>query len=214
MLDKKCTICKYKKSINAFGKSTRENDGYKAQCKDCRNKQSREHYISYYIKRKETINNNSDIQQRRAITGKLWRLKNKTKIQQSKKGSHLTEYRKSYMRKYNKDRRQVDTNYRLRRIWHKKIWDAINGICCSPNTQKILGTDIKGFRKYIESQFRDGMSWDNYGKKGIWEIDHIIPASYYDLTEPSKLALCYHYSNLQPLLIKENKEKFVFNRIK
>lgn len=52
------------------------------------------------------------------------------------------------------------------------------------------------------------MSWDNYGRGGRkWQIDHIKPCAYFDLTKPEDQRKCFHYSNLQPLWQKDNLEK-------
>lgn len=50
------------------------------------------------------------------------------------------------------------------------------------------------------------MSWNNYGKNG-WEIDHIIPCSYFDLTKEENQRICFNYRNLQPLWASENNTK-------
>jgi hypothetical protein len=59
---------------------------------------------------------------------------------------------------------------------------------------------------HLEAQFRDGMSWDNYGRYG-WHIDHIIPCSSFDLTDTDQQRKCFHYTNLQPLWAHENLSK-------
>ena len=38
-----------------------------------------------------------------------------------------------------------------------------------------LGCNIERFKKHIEQQFTEGMSWENYGE---WNIDHKIPLKY------------------------------------
>jgi hypothetical protein len=64
-------------------------------------------------------------------------------------------------------------------------------------------------RKHIERQWLPGMSWDNHG--GVWEIDHIIPASRFDVRDPlQQLQMC-HYTNLQPMWRRDNRRKL--NRI-
>jgi len=66
-----------------------------------------------------------------------------------------------------------------------------------------LGCDIDFYRNFLESQFDDGMSWENYGE---WEIDHIIPVNYnYPNLDIIKLRL--HYTNTQPLWKSENMVK-------
>lgn len=57
-------------------------------------------------------------------------------------------------------------------------------------------------------KFEPGMTWDNLGKgEGKWQIDHIIPCSYFDLTKEENQRICFNYRNLQPLWAKDNLEK-------
>lgn len=72
----------------------------------------------------------------------------------------------------------------------------------SKRTLEIIGADVATTRAHIESLFKPGMSFDNYGE---WEIDHIIPlASAKTIDEAYKLC---HYKNLQPLWREENRKK-------
>ena len=52
------------------------------------------------------------------------------------------------------------------------------------------------------------MSWDNYGQNG-WEIDHIIPVSFfqYKSTDDVEFKYCWSLCNFQPLWKKDNIEK-------
>ena len=62
--------------------------------------------------------------------------------------------------------------------------------------------------KHLESKFKEGMSWDNYGKGG-WEIDHIYPLSRFDIKskEDPNFKKAWALSNLQPLWKQENIRK-------
>jgi len=71
-------------------------------------------------------------------------------------------------------------------------------------TVEMLGCSIQEFRAHLTAQFKDGMSWENYGE---WEIDHIKPCRAFDLRDPEQQKLCFHYSNLQPMWADENKRK-------
>ena len=69
---------------------------------------------------------------------------------------------------------------------HKKRWE----------------TDVE--YKHLESQFKVGMTWDNYGE---WHIDHIKPLAAFDIKDPAQVAEASHYTNLQPLWAMENFTK-------
>lgn len=60
-------------------------------------------------------------------------------------------------------------------------------------------------REYIEHQFVEGMNWGNYCSE--WEIDHIAPASLFDLANIEEMKSCWHYLNLMPMWRKDNETK-------
>lgn len=68
--------------------------------------------------------------------------------------------------------------------------------------QDILGDTFDNVRLHIENQFKDGMSWSNFGE---WHIDHITPLS--SGNNNDEWIKLNHYTNLQPLWAKENLEK-------
>lgn len=72
------------------------------------------------------------------------------------------------------------------------------------NTFEIIGCGPVELKKYIESMFIKGMSWENYGRFG-WHIDHKIPLDS-GKTKEEIYKLC-HYTNLQPMWWKDNLEK-------
>ena len=69
---------------------------------------------------------------------------------------------------------------------------------------EIVGYGYEKLRSRLECQFKDGMSWDNYGE---WHIDHKKPVSRFieqGITDP---AIINALSNLQPLWAKDNFTK-------
>jgi len=71
---------------------------------------------------------------------------------------------------------------------------------------ELLGCTIEHVRDHLESQFTEGMTWDNMGRGG-WHIDHIIPCAFFDLTKPSHQKVCFNWQNLQPLWEQDNCAK-------
>ena len=106
-----------------------------------------------------------------------------------------------------RERRKRDINYRLSQRLRIRIISAIKKLLGKKAYKSIelLGCSIQEAREYLEKQFSDGMSWENWGK--VWEIDHIRPVASFDLTKPEEQKKAFHYTNLQPLFIWENRSK-------
>ena len=69
---------------------------------------------------------------------------------------------------------------------------------------KLCGCSLEKLKQHLESQFTEGMTWDN---KGDWHVDHIKPCASFDLTNPEEQKKCFHYTNLQPLWALDNMKK-------
>jgi hypothetical protein len=74
----------------------------------------------------------------------------------------------------------------------------------SRGTTELLGCTIQQLKAHLQSQFKPGMSWSNYG---LWHIDHIKPCALFNLSIDSERMACFHYSNLQPLWATDNLSK-------
>jgi hypothetical protein len=68
----------------------------------------------------------------------------------------------------------------------------------------MIGCSPAELKLHIESNFVDGMSWDNYGFRG-WHIDHIVPLS--SAKTKDEAVSLNHYTNLQPLWGVDNMKK-------
>lgn len=70
-----------------------------------------------------------------------------------------------------------------------------------------LPYSIDELKSHLESQFKPGMSWNNYGE---WHIDHIVPDSNfnYDSMNHVGFLLSWSLSNLRPLWATENHKKY------
>jgi hypothetical protein len=133
-----------------------------------------------------------------------WRNANKSQINY---WANLDQRRKQSCES-SRNRWKNNLNYRIK----GKLRNHINRMIRMAKQKKsgrrttmFLGVPMAIAKQKIESRFRDGMTWENHGE--LWEIDHIVPLSHFDLTNEYQLLMSNHISNLQPLLKKENREK-------
>jgi len=119
--------------------------------------------------------------------------------------------RRKYNREHNKERRQTDILFRLYKNIGNLVYASIKrkGHKKNSKTEQILGCTISEFKQHIENQFEHWMTWENQGQYNGelnygWDIDHIIPSS--SANCETKLLLLNHYTNLQPLCSKINRD--------
>jgi len=68
----------------------------------------------------------------------------------------------------------------------------------------VAGCSLAELVSHVTRQFADGMSWEN---RSLWHIDHIIPCSAFDLTDPEQQMVAFHYTNLRPVWASDNLRK-------
>lgn len=172
-----CGSCNIEKHPNDFFKRSLSKDGLQTICKECK-----------YALKKIYYNNNKEAHVKRTLD---WRDKNREKFNE-------------YRRKYKKSKRESDPLFKLRHNLSNRTSAAFRNRSWNKNskTQEMLGADYETAFNHIESRFKQGMSWDNFGE---WQIDHIIPLASAK-TEKELIQLC-HYTNLQPLWANENIKK-------
>ncbi len=65
--------------------------------------------------------------------------------------------------------------------------------------------DIENLRKWIEIQFKNGIGWEDFGKK--WQFDHIIPVTYFDFSSELELKMCWNFTNIRVEEFQNNKDR-------
>lgn len=211
---KKCSVCLTEKELSNFQKDKYKSDGLRPDCKDCRK--------NYYQLNKNKIKKNDDYKKRVKGYNKTYYEKNKQEILENKKKywkenkesiyEYVDKNRESinFRRKnYVKNRLKTDPIFKLKHNIRVLIYFSFkNGYKKNSNSVKILGCDFDFFKSYIESKFKEGMTWDNHGQSNIekrWQLDHIIPISSAKSIED--IYTLNHYSNFQPLWESDNKSK-------
>jgi hypothetical protein len=180
METKVCKKCGIEKPCNEYNKDKYSSDGLRYRCRECTNKEYRDFY-----------NKNRELEIERQVK---YQLKNIEVIKQKRN--------KRFNQKYNSDllyKLKINVRNRIKHFIFSNNFDIrVN------RTFDLVGCSPQELREYIEKQFTEGMSWDNYSLQG-WHIDHIIPLSSAE-TEDDVYRLS-HYTNLQPLWCEENYKK-------
>jgi len=117
------------------------------------------------------------------------------------------EWQRTHRNQINKrkrDRIKTDINFRLTINLRSRFKSVVKGINKSKSSLKLIGCSVEQLKQHLESNFVDGMSWDNYGE---WHIDHLRPCCSFDLTKLEEQRKCFNFSNLQPLWAKDNQSK-------
>lgn len=144
-------------------------------------------------------------------THKLWALCHPKEAIEMKEARKQKEREKSNKR--HKQRMKTDPIYRIKQNIRKRVKNFL----FKRKTQKMtslsksVGCSSENLKKYLESKFQPGMSWDNYGSynpnRATWQIDHIKPIAAFDLSKAEEQAKVNHYTNLQPLWAIDNMSK-------
>lgn len=135
-----------------------------------------------------------------------WRKLNPEKLKIYRRNAYLKNKSKirEYKRPYEKNKYKTDEIFRLKRLARCRYRDILKskGFSKRLSTFKAIGCTPEYLKQYIQSLFKENMTWDNYGE---WEIDHIVPLGL--ATNREEIEKLSHYTNLQPLWRFENRSK-------
>ena len=184
---KRCTKCNTIKSFKDYTPQKAGFMGLRSQCKECDLEYDKQYQSQTGIRAKRDKTNNSKQYRKKYIAENI-------------------DWWRKYEREYRSNRRKEDMFFKIKGNMSGRLSDLINKRNLSVNTLELIGCDRETFISYIEKQFTEGMTWENYGLKG-WHVDHIVPLSSFDLTIESEVKKACHYTNLQPLWWKDNLEK-------
>lgn len=96
---------------------------------------------------------------------------------------------------------KTDPQYRLSCLLHSRLTKAIRRNTKRGSAVDDLGCSVAELKVQLESQFQDGMSWENQGQ---WHIDHVKPLASFDLADREQFLEAVHHTNLQPLWERDN----------
>jgi len=148
---------------------------------------SKERSLRYYHSNKDRIKLTPAQQKHKNEWQKAWRAKNRDKL-----------------RKY-----AIKERENMQRVIKQRLCARITRVLRRKNrkngrTVELVGCTWPFLRQHLESQFVNGMSWEN---RRLWHIDHIRPCASFNLSDISEQRKCFHFSNLRPLWSHENMTK-------
>lgn len=99
----------------------------------------------------------------------------------------------------------ADFNFNEKRKWQIALRRYVLEKNKSSQYAPYFGLPIDMFRNWIELQFDEGLSWDNFSS--AWQFDHIVPVALFDLREEEELKLCWSFINIRVENILHTKTK-------
>ena len=151
-----------------------------------------------------------ETKKRKSENHKKWAEQNKERL-----NKYIKEYRENNVdkirqikRDYERNRKARDPLYKLISNFRTAIYQVLkeNQIQKNGHYFEILKYSPENLIERLESKFKDGMTWDNYGE---WHVDHIKPISLFQITEigDDEFMSCWSLDNLQPMWGIENIRK-------
>jgi len=138
-----------------------------------------------------------------------WMTPDKFKSYNSRYLKRDTERRKNpeiakSRREAHNDRYQNDEMFKLKSNTRARLTvaHARSGYSKSSKTHELLDCSYDDLKFHLESQFTDGMTWDN---QGDWHVDHRLPLSAAKTQE--EFIVLNHHRNLQPMWAHDNLSK-------
>lgn len=214
-----CSCCKVEKDLSEFNKRKHTASGVNGKCKICTRAYLKEYLapirkpdpkllwkLGHKPCRICKIELPLDKFHKRGTNG----LKGNCKVCEQKRN---TEYRRkaNWDSIYKKKCRATDLNIYLKDNLRGRLNDSLRRHTSGGMVNKrhsaltLVGCSIQELIKHLESKFAGEMSWNNRGK--VWEIDHKLPCASFDLTDIDQQKLCFHFTNLQPLTVHDNRSK-------
>jgi predicted DNA-binding transcriptional regulator AlpA len=159
------------------------------------------------------------------VADKKWRdsnkeyMSNKSKTWYEENKEHRKQYLKEYRennidkirqikRDYERNRKASDPLYKLISNFRTAIYQVLKESNVDKNKHyfDILQYTPEELITHLESQFKDTMSWDNYGE---WHVDHKLPITHFNIVEmgDDEFMKCWSLGNLQPMWGIENIRK-------
>lgn len=198
---------RYRQSEKGKQKAKRYRDSEKG-------KMNREKFLDKYLGSDDHKRDQTRYRESKKGKETLKRYRETGKPREQMKKWRQTAHGKECLKQNYHKRYQNDPQFKVRSLLRNRVRAALKAqnTIKHQDTMGLLGCSIPEFRRHIESQFDEGMSWKNHGvyKNGgprRWHIDHIRPCRSFNLLDENEQKECFHFTNQQPMWALENIRK-------
>ncbi len=121
------------------------------------------------------------------------------------KAYHAQEHVKQRVNEYMRLQKHNDPHALIKARLRARLYNLCKKFSVEKQipTEELFGCSWAELKVHLEKQFAEGMHW-NHPKLSI---DHKIPCDIFDLTSLDEQRRCFHYTNLQPMWLKDNIRK-------
>jgi len=208
---KVCTKCgqTHPASADFFSRTTKAKCGLRPVCKLCVN-------VAEKARREANPNEGrargakwyAENRERRRDASARWYADNKDRVARNRQARIEADpegVRKKW-RDWQNERYKTNPRHRINACISPAIRKSLRGGKGGRGWQEIVGYTVDDLIAHLERQFRDGMTWETYGRE--WEVDHIRPVASFDLEKGiEEIRACWALSNLRPLCARANRSK-------
>lgn len=184
---KMCIECGFLKELGDFVTRKGCSDGHINKCKSCMKEKKALIWVNHGHKY-----NHQKRSKRAVITAKRVASQALVKVVVPEFILKRREAQAQYMKK-----RLKEIPFKLLHAARNRLWYVLKGAAKAGVTVNLMGCTPEELKAHIEKKFKPGWTWDGWGP--IFDIDHIIPCSKFDMRDPEQQRRCFHYTNLQPL---------------
>jgi hypothetical protein len=194
MTTKKCTKCPEGENIKPISEFYVCKGGViRPSCKTCDNKMSR----AYKARNKKHISEHnkeykSENKEEISVYNHKYNIENREEIQKRQT-------------KTRRIRRENDENFYQATTLRTKLCDFMRFGHNAKLIESLIGCDRHAFIIWLIFLFDDKMSMANHGQ--VWTIDHVNPCCNFDLSKEENQYVCFHWSNLRPMIKLNNSKK-------
>ncbi len=199
-----CQKCKRSKPSQDFIVATKRTSRESKKCKDCRAKNANNREAYWATKQRYLNSETRKVYKETVLHSDEWRAIHAEHQRKQRKTETHSKYLQSdaYKESRKRENKKMMTTPGAKAAHYVQVAlsDATSGRRDDFSTKLEKFTEFtsnKDVKKFLESQFEPGMSWENHTHQG-WNIGHRIAQNHYNFELDEDVRRCWKKANLFP----------------